>query len=67
MATLTAKFKESPEYKAGGDGFKAGVSLLSNPFMERLKDEGTSMAPWLWTCGWVDAMKEKLEGLDNGS
>ena len=62
-------FVESPEYLRGAADFRIGLRAVDNPFATR---EAPSIAPWLWNCGWTDALKisvdyweDEIEALKN--
>ena len=54
-------FVESPEYLRGAADFRIGLRAVDNPFATR---EAPSIAPWLWNCGWTDALKKSVEALE---
>ena len=54
-------FVESPEYLRGAADFRIGLRAVDNPFATR---EAPSIAPWLWNCGWTDALKRSVEALE---
>ncbi len=56
---MSNRFEAAPEYNQGKTDFRLGAKSVHNPFATG--DNPRPFPAWLWSCGWADALREKID------